>query len=288
MDITTSPTPDPFPSRLRSRRFARHRVAVGATAVLVVITLIGWCAPFVAPHGMNEAFDVGAFAPPSADHLLGTDSQSRDVLTRLIWGARLAVPSAVLPALIAAPIGLAIGALAAEARGALRDVLMRLVDVGLAFPIVLLAIAIAGVSGGGFWTVMIAITVALAPYMARVSFSVADTVRASDYVIAARAGGTPRRWLIWWEILPNVLPSLAVYATSVLSGIMVVASGLSFFGLGIAPPAADWGQMINDGRVALSTAPLVSLAPGAMIVVCAICFTFIGDGVRDALDPRHG
>lgn len=265
----------------------RHRTAVGAVITLLLIVVAGASAPLIAPYGMNEAFDIGAFTNPSWAHWLGTDGQSRDVLTRLIWGAQVAIPSAVLPALIAGPAGLLIGTIAGQSTGALREVVMRLVDVGLAFPIVLLAIAIAGVVGGGFWTVTLSIAAALTPYMARVAFSVAQTVRASDYVIAAEASGASRWQIVRWEMLPNVAPSVIVYLTSIIGGIMIVASGLSFFGLGVAPPTADWGQMISDGRVALSTAPLVCLAPGSLIVICALCFTFIGDGVRDVLDPHR-
>lgn len=267
-------------------RFRRHPGAVGGIVVLVLIVLAGLLAPLISPYGLNDAFPVGAYTTPSPDHVLGTDGQGRDIFTRVIWGARIAIPSAVLPVLIAGPIGLLVGTLAAEGVGWLREILMRLVDVGLAFPIVLLAISIAGVAGGGFWTVTVAIGVALTPYMARVAYSTAQTVAASDYVMAARAGGASRWRIVRWEMLPNVTPVVVVYLTSIVGPVMVVASGLSFFGLGVAPPAADWGQMISDGRIALSSAPLASLAPGSFIVICALCFTFVGDGVRDALDPR--
>jgi peptide/nickel transport system permease protein len=142
------------------------------------------------------------------------------------------------------------------------------------------------VAGGGFWTVVIAIAFALTPYIARVAYNITQTLRSSDFVVAAQATGESGRQVLAWELLPNVLPAVIVYVTSLLGTVMVVASGLSFFGLGVAPPAPEWGQMINEGRVALSNAPLVSLAPGAMIVIAALCFSSIGDGVRDVLDPR--
>jgi peptide/nickel transport system permease protein len=267
-------------------RFYTNRGALAGAIVLVLIALIAVLAPVLAPYGPNEAFDVGAYAAPSADHLLGTDGQTRDVLSRLIYGGRPSLAAALLPALFAVPAGLAIGMLAAHARGALEELLMRIVDIGLAFPVVLLAVAIAGVAGGGFWTVVIAIGVALTPYVARVAYNLAQTLRGSDFVVAAQATGERRWQLLIWELLPNVFPAVIVYVTSLLGTVLVVASGLGFFGLGVAPPAAEWGQMINDGRVALDIAPLASLAPGGMIVICALCFGAIGDGVRNKLDPR--
>lgn len=268
------------------RAFCANRTALVAAIVLLLIVALSVLAPIIAPYGSNQSFDIGTYAPVSGSHLLGTDGQARDVLTRVIWGGRVSLPAAVLPAVIATPIGLLVGMLAAQTRGILEEVLMRVVDVGLSFPIVVLAIALAGVEGGGFWTVVLAIGCALAPYVARVSYNVTQTLRSKDFVIAGQATGERRWQVVRWELLPNVLPSVIVYVTSLLGTIMVVASGLSFFGLGVAPPTADWGQMVNAGRVALSTAPLASLAPGALIVITALCFAFIGDGLRDVLDPR--
>ena len=266
--------------------FRRDRLALAGAIVLLVLVAIAVLAPLIAPHDPNEASAAGPYAPASGAHLLGTDGQGRDVLSRIIWGARPSLASAVLPVVIALPAGLVIGIAAAQARGALEELAMRIVDVGLSFPIVLLAIAIAGVAGGGFLTVVLAIAFALTPYLARVSYNVAVTLRSSDFVVAARAIGERRSQTLRWELLPNVFPPVIVYVTSLLGTVMVVASGLSFFGLGVSPPAAEWGQMINEGRIALRTAPLVSIAPGAMIVLVALCFSFVGDGIRDVLDPR--
>lgn len=281
-----APPAAPSPRREALRRFRKDRLALAGALGLGVLVLLALLAPLIAPHGPNEALDAGPYAKPGAGHLLGTDGQGRDVLSRLLWGGRPSLASAVLPAALAVPVGLVIGIAAAQARGALEELLMRIVDIGLSFPIVLLAIAIAGVAGGGFWTVVIAVAFALTPYIARVSYNLTQTLRSSDFVVAAQATGQSRRQVLAWELLPNVLPAVIVYVTSLLGTVMVVASGLSFFGLGVAPPAPEWGQMINEGRVALSNAPLVSLAPGAMIVIAALCFSSIGDGVRDVLDPR--
>jgi peptide/nickel transport system permease protein len=260
---------------------------VAAAILLLAIALTALLAPLIAPYPPNAGFDVGPYAPVSAEHLLGTDGQTRDVLSRLIWGARLSLAAAVLPALLALPAGLLIGIAAAEARGVVEETLMRIVDVWLSFPIVLLAIAIAGVVGGGFWTVVVAIAFALTPYFARVAYSVAQGLRSSDFVLAARAGGESRRQVILWELLPNVTPPLVVYATSLLGTVMIVASGLSFFGLGAAPPAADWGKMIDEGRAVLATDAKIALSAGALVVVVAVLFNLVGDGIRNLLDPHR-
>lgn len=263
-----------------------HRVGMVGLGVLVLLILLAVLAPLIAPYSPKVAVSTEPYAGVSGAHLLGTDGESRDVLSRVLWGGRPALATAVLPALIALPPGILIGVLAAQLGSALEELLMRIVDIGLSFPGVLLAIAIAGVVGRGFWTVVLALAVALAPYIARVAYSLTQTLRSSDFIVAARATGESRWQILKWELLPNVLPPLIVYVTSLLGGLMVLAAGLSFFGLGVAPPTADWGQMINEGRVALTTAPLVSLAPSAMIVIAALCFSAIGDSVRDILDPR--
>jgi peptide/nickel transport system permease protein len=276
----------PDRGRERFAAFRRDRLAMAGAAVLLAFVAIAVLAPLIAPYDPNDASAAGPYAGAGAAHLLGTDGQGRDVLSRVIWGGRPSLAYAVLPVVIALPAGLVIGIVAAQARGPLEQLIMRIVDVGLSFPIVLLAVAIAGVAGGGFWTVVVAIALALTPYLARVSYNVAQTLRSSDFVVAARAIGERPWQTLRWELLPNVLPPVVVYVTSLLGTVMVVASGLSFFGLGVAPPTAEWGQMINEGRVALNAAPLVSLAPGAMIVIVAMCFSFVGDGIRDVLDPR--
>jgi ABC-type dipeptide/oligopeptide/nickel transport system permease subunit len=269
------------------RRLGIRRSGLIAATIIGVLAGVALLAPLLAPHDPNASFEVGAYAEISPIHPLGTDGQARDVLSRVIWGARSSLLSAVLPAILALPVGITIGLLAAQARGVTEDVLMRIVDIGLSFPVALLAVALAGVAGGGFWTVVVAVAVALTPYAARVTYSVAQVIRSADFVVVAKALGE-RPWQIMkWELLPNVLPAAVVYITSLLGTIMVVVSGLSFFGVGLAPPTPDWGQMVNEGRVALRTAPAASLAPGALIVVTAVCFSFVGDAVRRLLDPHE-
>jgi ABC-type dipeptide/oligopeptide/nickel transport system permease subunit len=278
--------PEPRVSSESLARFRRDRLAVAGAVLLILMVVIAALAPLISPYDPNQAFAVGPYAGVSAAHLLGTDGQGRDVLSRVIWGARPSLAAAMLPVLMALPFGLVIGIVAAQARGFVEELLMRIVDVGLSFPVVLLAVAIAGVVGGGFWTVVIAVAFALTPYLARVSYNVAQTLRSSDFVVAARGTGERPWQILRWELLPNALPAVIVYVTSLLGSVMIVSSGLGFFGLGVAPPTAEWGQMVNDGRVALTTAPLVALAPGAMIAIAAASFSFVGDGVRDVLDPR--
>jgi ABC-type dipeptide/oligopeptide/nickel transport system permease subunit len=277
----------PFSLRDAYRRSRIGRGGLVAATVLGLLAGVAVLAPLLAPHDPNASFEVGAYAEISSTHPLGTDGQGRDVLSRVIWGARTSLLSAVLPAILALPMGLTVGLLAAQVRGATEDVLMRIVDIGLSFPVALLAVALAGVAGGGFWTVVVAVAVALTPFTARVTYSMAQVIRSADFVLVARALGE-RPWQIMkWELLPNVLPAVIVYITSLLGTIIVVVSGLSFFGLGVAPPTPDWGQMVNEGRVALRTAPAASLAPGVLIVLTAVCFSFVGDAVRRRLDPHE-
>lgn len=269
------------------RVFGKNPVAVVGALFVVTIVVASLLAPVVSPYDPLVGFDTRRLAPPLTEgHLLGTDGQGRDVLSRILWGGRISLFSAVTPALLALPVALTFGLVAGYFGGWLDQLIMRVFDILLAFPMVLLAIAIGGVLGPGLWTESLAIGIVLTPYMGRVVYNVTRTVKPAEFVEAARAvGGSTWRILVR-EITPNVVPALVVYVSSILGRIMIVAAGLSFFGLGPPPPTPDWGVMVNEGRLHLAQAPGTCLFPGLMVVLVSLAFNFVGDGLRDVLDPR--
>ena len=268
---------------------SRDRLALAGTIILLIVILVTILAPWISPYSPTEAHrDVGRLAPPlTAGHLLGTDGQSRDVLSRLIWGGRVSLPVAAVPILLSSIFGLILGLLASQMGGWMGAVIMRFFDVLFAFPGVMLAIAVAATLGSGMMNCMIAMTIVITPYVGRLVYTEAVRLRRSEFVDAARIAGVGLWGIVWREILPNILSPVIVYGTTSLGGMVVFAAGLSFLGVGVQPPTADWGIMAADGRVVLRNAPWVSLIPGLMIVIVAVACNFAGDGLRDALDPKQ-
>jgi peptide/nickel transport system permease protein len=270
------------------RRFASDRLAVVGLAIIVIVTLAAIFAPWVAPFDPDYQWEGLRRAPPGVEgHLLGTDEVGRDILSRLIYGGRLSLFVSVTPTVIAALIALVLGLIAGYAAGKTDQVIMRVLDVFFAFPVVLLAILIAGVLGPGPRNQIIAIVFILVPYMARVVRTQVVTLKNKEFVEAARATGAGTREIIGYELLPNVIGPLIVYATILVGFMILVAAGLSFFGLGASPPTADWGTMVNTGKGTITTTPLVVIMPSIMIVLVALAFNFVGDGLRNVLDPRE-
>jgi peptide/nickel transport system permease protein len=269
------------------RVFVRDRQAVVGLAIIAIAGGAALAAPLISPWDPLASAGVDRLSPiGTAGHLLGTDEQGRDILSRLIWGGRASLLVGILPTVAAAIVALGLGLLAGYAGGAVDHVIMRALDVFFAFPLVLLAIAIVGVIGPGMQNQMFALAVVLVPYSTRVVRTATLSVKPLEYVEAARALGASRGRLIGRHLLPNVLPPLLVY-TSTLVGMMIVASaGLSFLGLGVQPPTPDWGVMVGNGRLVLYRAAHVATIPGIVIVVAALAFNFVGDGLREALDPR--
>ncbi len=271
------------------RALSRDRLASAGIVIVVLVSLSALLAPVISPHDPAAADQIaGRLAPMGTPgHILGTDAQARDILSRLIWGGRVSIVIAVLPVLVSALGGLVLGLSAGMAGKVTRGVIMRLLDVLFAFPPVLLALAVATVLGPGMMNVMMAIAIVSIPFMARVVYVETLSVRSSDFIEAARVAGTPTRRLLIREVLPNVLPPLVVYATTGIGGLIVMAAGLSFLGVGVQPPTSDWGIMTADGRLVLRQAPHVASIPGVMIMVVALAFNVAGDGIRDAMDPRR-
>lgn len=277
------------PSRFANgwRRFAADRLAVLGLVIIAVVVFAAIFAPWVAPFDPNFQYEgLRRAAPGMEGHLLGTDEVGRDILSRLIYGGRLSLFVSVTPTVIAALIALLLGLAAGYLGGKSDQVIMRVLDVFFAFPVVLLAILIAGVLGPGPRNQIIAIIFILVPYMARVVRTQVVTLRQQDFVEAARATGAGSREIVGHELLPNVIGPLVVYATVLVGFMILVAAGLSFFGLGASPPASDWGYMVNTGKGTITTSPHVVIMPSIVIVLVALAFNFLGDGLRNVLDPQ--
>jgi peptide/nickel transport system permease protein len=274
--------------RLAVRAFSRDKIAVVSLVVLLLIALAAIFAPLLTPYSPTAGDPVDRLAGVGTDgHFLGLDGQGRDIWTRLLYGGRNSLTVAVVPVLVVFPLALMIGLFAGFQRSRAGETLMRVLDVLFAFPLVLLAIALSAVLGAGLGNVMLAIGITLIPYMARVAYTATVQESSRDYVEAARAYGANPVLLMFRELMPNVIVQLLVYATTLCGLMIVVASGLSFLGVGVIPPTPDWGIMTADGKnVLLEGIYHVATIPGLLILVVSLAFNLIGDGVRDALDPR--
>lgn len=271
----------------RLKAFCRNWTAVAAAIFLLIVLLATLLAPLISPHGPYDADNLSRYVPIGSEgYLLGTDQQGRDMVARLLHGGRISLLVGIVPTLTASAIGLALGLMAGYARGLADHVIMRCLDVVFAFPMVLLAIAIAGAMQPGVMTEIISITVILIPYFARLARTSTQEVAAMPFIEAARAAGGSSASIMLRYLLPNVFSPVIVYATTLMGLMIVVGSGLSFLGLGVQPPTADWGAMVAEGRVVLRRAPHVTVLPGILILTVSLAFSFLGDGIRDALDPR--
>ncbi|KQS64109.1 ABC transporter permease [Rhizobium sp. Leaf371] len=295
MAVIAADTVAPVPVILKSpgfwrgvvRRLCRDPVALTALGVVVLLVLIAIFAPYIAPYDPSKGSVIRRLKPiGTPGYLLGTDELGRDMLSRLIYGARLSLTMGVIPVPIAFVIGSAIGIIAGYAGGIVNTLIMRTIDVFYAFPSVLLAVALSGALGSGLTNALVSLTVVFIPQIARVAESVTTQVRKLDYVDAARASGAPARTIIRVHILGNVLSPIFVFATSLVSVSMILASGLSFLGLGVRPPDAEWGLMLNTLRTAIYNNPFVAALPGLMIFVTSVCFNLFSDGLRTAMDVK--
>jgi peptide/nickel transport system permease protein len=270
------------------RRAARARLAPFGVLVLVLAIGGALAAPVLAPYD-PFAQDLGhALARPSRAHWLGTDNVGRDVLSRVIWGTRVSLLAGFVSVAIAALAGGALGVLAGYAGGRVDGLVMRLMDAVLSFPPLVLALALGAVLGAGLTGVLIALGVVYTPTFARLMRGQVLTVKARDYVEAARALGSPGWRIAWQHVLPNAATPIVVQASLSVAFAILAEASLSFLGLGIQPPGASWGSMINTGRGYLQQAPWIVFGPGAALFVTVVGLNFVGDAIRDALDPRLG
>jgi ABC-type dipeptide/oligopeptide/nickel transport system permease subunit len=243
-------------------------------------------APFLAPYNPYKTNLKQSLQPISSAHLLGTDSLGRDTLSRIIYGSRTSLMVGIVSIFIASSIGMLLGLTAGYYGKVYGAIIMRLIDALMAFPMILMALVIAALLGGGITNVIIAIGISLTAVYARLMHGQVLSVKENDYVTASRAMGASNMLIMFRHVFPNCLPPMIVLITMQLGSAILAEAGLSFLGIGIAPPGASWGSMVNDGYKYLLDSPILSFAPGIAIMLIVFAFNMIGDGLRDALDPR--
>jgi len=269
------------------RRFTANRLAVIGLAIILGLIVLAVFAPVLAPHSPYVGDLANArLLTPGPGHWLGTDDQGRDILSRLIYGSRLTLQVVLLVAVIAAPIGLLVGTVAGYAGGWVDAVLMRITDIFLAFPKLVLALAFVAALGPGIGNAIIAIAITSWPPYARIARAETLTVRNSDYILAVRLMGASPWRIVLRHIMPLCISSLIVRVTLDMAGIILTAAGLGFLGLGAQPPLPEWGAMIASGRRFILDQWWVAAMPGFAILIVSLGFNLLGDGLRDALDPR--
>jgi peptide/nickel transport system permease protein len=262
-------------------------VVVFGLFIILLLVVTSIFAPWLAPYDPYDQKLDQILLEPSHEHLLGTDVLGRDTLSRLIYGARNSLMVGLVALGIAATVGMALGLIAGYFSGTWLDtVIMRFVDALMCFPMILLALVLAALLGGGLRNVMIALGVAMLPGYARLMCGLVLSVKENDYVLAARSLGVGSVGIMSKHVLHNCLPPLIVLITMQIGAAILAEAGLSFLGIGIEPPGAAWGTMISDGRQYLLTNPILCTAPGVAIMLVVFSFNMVGDGLRDAFDPR--
>ena len=275
------------PTALALRRFRGRPAAVLGFAVIVLFVVIAVAAPLIAPFDPVATSWTAIRKAPSMQHWMGTDENGRDVLSRVVFGARASLLAGVVSVLIAAGVGVPVGLLAGFAGGRVDAVIGRVVDAMLACPFLILAIALAAFLGPALTNAMVAIGVTAAPVFARVARSATMDTMTHDYVEAARAVGNPPWRVALRHVAPNIVPPVLVQATLAIALAIIAEASLSFLGLGQQPPAPRWGSMLNSAQRFLTQAPWLAVFPGAAIFLAVLAFNLVGDGLRDALDPRR-
>jgi len=269
------------------RRLVKRRGAMVGLAVVLFFVAIAILAPYIAPYGPTQTNFLLVRKPPTALHWFGTDEIGRDVLARIIFGARASLLAGVVSVGISLACGVPIGLLAGYVGGFLDGLLMRITDAMLACPFLILAIALAAFLGPSLTNAMIAIGISAMPAFIRLTRAQVLNAKVEDYVEAARAVGNPHWRIVLRHILPNILSAIMVQATLAIALAIIAEASLSFLGLGQQPPAPSWGSMLNTAKNFLNQAPWMALWPGLAIFVVVLAFNLLGDGLRDALDPRH-
>lgn len=268
------------------RRMRRHPTGMFGVAIITLLILVGIVGPTLAPYDPNEMDFAARFGPPSAAHLLGADDFGRDILSRLMVGARVSLQVALIAVGIATVAGTLLGMMAGYSNRVVDEIIMRSMDVLFAFPAILLAIAILAALGKGVANAMIAIGIVYTPIFARIARSAVISVRGEEFVEAAMAIGASRRRILFRHIFPNSLAPLIVEISLSLAFAILAEAALSFFGLGTQPPDPSWGRMLSEGRAYFRQSIWLGLFPGIAIMLTVMGFNFLGDGLRDVLDPR--
>ena len=269
----------------KTRQRVPRKLAIGGLIVLVLMTL-AVLAPWIAPYRFDEMSLLKRLKPPSGDHWFGTDEFGRDVLSRTLMGARLSLLMGIGATLISLVIGVPLGLLAGYRRGWLDEGLMRAMDVLLSFPPIMLGLLILAVTQPTLWKAVIAIGIVYVPAIVRITRSVTLDLVNEEFIQAAHVRGDTTRYILFDEILPNAWPPIAVEASLRITFAILLGAALSFIGMGAQPPSSDWGLMVSEARPFVDSAPWIALAPGLAMCVTVIGVNLLGDGLREALDPR--
>lgn len=275
------------PARRALRRLMRRRGAMLGLAIVVMFVMLALFAPWIAPYDPVATSWSAVRKPPSLQYLFGTDEIGRDVLSRVVWGARASLLAGLVSVCISMALGVPIGLLAAYVGGWTDSLISRFTDAMLAVPFLILAIALAAFLGPSLSNAMIAIGVSATPIFIRLTRAQVLAMKVEDFVEAARAVGNPHWRIALRHILPNVLPPLIVQASLAIAAAIIAEASLSFLGLGQQPPAPSWGSMLNTAKNYVDNAPWMAIWPGLSIFLLVLSFNLLGDGLRDALDPKH-
>ena len=275
------------PARRALRRLIRRRGAMLGLAIVVIFVVLALFAPWIAPYDPIATSWSAVRKPPSMQYLFGTDEIGRDVLSRVVWGARASLLAGLVSVSISMALGVPVGLLAAYVGGWTDSLISRFTDAMLAVPFLILAIALAAFLGPSLSNAMIAIGVSATPIFIRLTRAQVLAMKVEDFVEAARAVGNPHWRIALRHILPNVLPPLIVQASLAIAAAIIAEASLSFLGLGQQPPAPSWGSMLNTAKNYVDNAPWMAIWPGLSIFLLVLSFNLLGDGLRDALDPKH-
>lgn len=268
------------------KKLSKNKAALAGAFIIIVIILLAILAPVIAPYDPTKMNPANKLQTPSAEHWLGTDDKGRDILSRLLYGARISLTVGILSTVIGAAVGIVLGLISGYYGRWVDSLIMRICDVLLAFPGILLALAIVAVLGASTTNVIIAVAFFAVPTFARIVRGSTLSVKKLEYIDAIRALGASDLRIIFMHILPNILSPIIVQATLYIASAIITASALSFLGMGTKPPTPEWGTMLSDGRSYIRQAPHITLFPGMVIFLVVIGFNLFGDGLRDALDPK--
>lgn len=284
---TVVPAQGASPGKRALKRLLRRPAAVGGLAVVIFFILVAVLAPLISPYDPIQTSWTTIRKAPSLEHWFGTDENGRDMLARIIWGARASLTAGVISVSISLMIGVPIGMAAGYLGGIADAVISRVTDAMLAVPFLILAIALAAFLGPSLFNAMIAIGISATPIFIRLSRAQTLNTKVEDYVEAARAVGNPHLRIAFRHILPNIVPPIMVQATLAIAQAIIAEAALSFLGLGQQPPQPSWGSMLNTAQRFIEQAPWMAIFPGLSIFLVVLAFNLLGDGLRDALDPKH-
>ncbi|OCS87013.1 nickel transporter permease [Caryophanon tenue] len=268
------------------RRFRKNKIALVGAAIVAFVVFLALFGPFIAPQGVNEQDLTKRLLPPSGEHWLGTDDFGRDIFSRIILGARISIAVGFFSVIISIVVGTFLGVVAGYYGGWLDTIISRIFDILLAFPSILLAIAIVSILGPSLQNALIAIAIINIPNFGRLVRSKVLSIKQEEYIMAAKAIGMKNNRILWRHILPNSMTPVIVQGTLAIATAIIEAAALGFLGLGAQIPTPEWGKMLADARIYLLNAPWTIVFPGLAIMITVLGFNLMGDGLRDALDPK--